>query len=53
MSLETVANETFCDLFAPNPVLLKFEDGVSPASKMARRTHGARAAIPYKPGEVR
>jgi ribosomal protein S18 acetylase RimI-like enzyme len=24
--IETVANETFCDLFAPNPVPLKFED---------------------------
>ena len=24
--IEKVANETFCDLFAPNPVPLKFED---------------------------
>jgi [ribosomal protein S18]-alanine N-acetyltransferase len=24
--IETVANETFCDLFAPNPVPLEFED---------------------------
>jgi hypothetical protein len=24
--METVVNETFCDLFAPNPVPLKFED---------------------------
>jgi hypothetical protein len=33
--IETVANETFQDLFAPNPVPLKFEDEEWPLASVA------------------
>ena len=33
--IETVANETFSDLFAPNPVPLEFEDGDWPLAWVA------------------